>query len=296
MELADLKNYLKKIKSFIYGSILASGSSKGIKFLKSIICIQKDQSWPEEESKWLKRLIEAESNDQEPDHLLHLLHGRLTKTFKVPTNDTIISKNVRCNFRNVSELVDVGINFKPSNTRSSTRIEFLKGWWWFSANVALPPITVNDSTKHILLNLMAYEACRCSINDAWVTSYVCLLDSLIDDADDVKVLRKAWVIENALSGDKEVAKVFKEIAIDLVPNKLAYLEAKNKIQRHYESLRNTLFSQLKNEYFKNPWAFFALLGALIALFLSGVQTYFTVWSPKGTCDDLCMFLKMNHHL
>ncbi|KAM0054007.1 hypothetical protein Hdeb2414_s0006g00190291 [Helianthus debilis subsp. tardiflorus] len=147
----------------------------------------------------------------------------------------------------------------------------------------------------LLENMIAYETYCCSIYDAWVTSYVCLLDSLIDDVEDVKVLRKGWVIHNHLSSDKEVATLFEEIAIDLFPNSLAYHEAMNKIQTHYESLSNTLFSQLKNEYFKSPWAIFALLGALIALFLAGVQTYFTVWSPESKCDDLCVFLKMNHH-
>ncbi|MFS8001904.1 hypothetical protein Hanom_Chr13g01195771 [Helianthus anomalus] len=68
------------------------------------------------------------------------------------------------------------------------------------------------------------------------------------------------------------------------------------IQKHYQSWSNTLISQLKHEYVKSPWAFFALLGALIALFLSSVQAYFTVWSPKGECDDLCTFLKKYHQL
>ncbi|MFS7988134.1 hypothetical protein Hanom_Chr11g01031001 [Helianthus anomalus] len=56
-------------------------------------------------------------------------------------------------FRNVNELVDVGIHFKPSETTSLAHIEFFKGRWWFSANVELPRIIVDDSTKPILLKL-----------------------------------------------------------------------------------------------------------------------------------------------
>ncbi|GKA83119.1 UPF0481 protein-like protein [Tanacetum coccineum] len=128
----------------------------------------------------------------------------------------------------------------------------------------------------MLLNLVAYEMCSCNAHESWVTSYICLLDSLIDHPKDVKTLRKAGVLDNSLRSDEEVAKLFNEIGKDLVPNSLAYLEAKNKIQRHYESWRNTLFSQLKHEYVKSPWAFLALLGALVALVLSGVQAYFSV--------------------
>ncbi|XP_076895030.1 putative UPF0481 protein At3g02645 [Bidens hawaiensis] len=175
---------------------------------------------------------------------------------------------------------------------SSIHIEYIKGWLGFSANVALPPIIVTDSTKPMLLNLMAYESWWCLSHDAWVTSYVSLLDALIDEAKDVKVLRKAWVLQTAFYSDKEIADLVSEIAMDLVPNNYAYLEAKTKIQRHYESWRNTLFSQLKNEYFKSPWAIFVLLGALLALLLTAVQTYSGL---TGECDDLCKFLK-NHHL
>ncbi|XP_076905842.1 putative UPF0481 protein At3g02645 [Bidens hawaiensis] len=179
---------------------------------------------------------------------------------------------------------------------SFARIGFFKGCWGFSANVKLLPISVNDSTKLLLLNLTTYETSKYSIVDSWVTSYVSLLDSLIDDAEDVKILRKAWVLENMQGSDKQVAEFFNEIGTGLPVSDLEYMEVKNQIQRHYGSWRNTLFYQLKNEYFKNPWAIFVLLGALIALFLSVVQTYLSVWSPKSDCDDLCMFLKKNHRL
>ncbi|KAI3667290.1 hypothetical protein L6452_42342 [Arctium lappa] len=177
-----------------------------------------------------------------------------------------------------------------------TEVRFLKRWWLFSADVELPPIIVDDSTKPMLLNLIAHEMCSDDGHEAWVTSYIRLLDSLIDHLEDVKSLRKAGVLENSLGSDKEVAKLFNEIGTDLVPNILAYSEAKHKIQEHYENSTNTRLSELKHEYTHISWAFLAIVGAVMALFLSGVQTYFTVWSPKGECDELCMFLKMNHHL
>ncbi|KAI3804118.1 hypothetical protein L1987_32288 [Smallanthus sonchifolius] len=278
---------VSKMKPFILDNILASGKPKR-KWFDYVLRTRRDQCCREE--------YKMELIDNEPDHLLQLLHRTLTKNAKVPTKDSSTRSNYRCTFRNVNELVDVGIHFKPSDTMSLAHVEFFIGKWWFSANVELPSITVDDSTKPMLLNLIAYEMCSHDAHDAWVTSYICLLDSLIDHPEDVKALRKAGVLENSLGSDKEVAKLFNEIGTDLVPNSLAYSDAKYKIQMHYESWRNTLFSQLKHEYVKSPWAFFALLGALIALLLSGVQAYFTVWSPKGECDGLCTLLKNNHHL
>ncbi|KAJ0475796.1 hypothetical protein HanRHA438_Chr13g0584371 [Helianthus annuus] len=270
-----------KFKQFICGNILVPAKPEK-KWLQSIPCIGNLQSSRGEQNMDFKDV----------DHLLHLLHRTLTKNARIPGMD--LHPHDRCTFRNVNELIDVGIHFKPSGTMSLANIKFTKGRWWFTASVELPSVTVDDSTKPMLLNLIAYE--MCSRNEAWVTSYICLLDSLIDHPEDVKALRKAGVLENSLGSDKEVTKLFNEIGTDLVPNMLAYLDAMNMIQKHYQSWSNTLISQLKHEYVKSPWAFFALLGALIALFLSSVQAYFTVWSPKGECDDLCMFLKKYHHL
>ncbi|PWA99505.1 hypothetical protein CTI12_AA002900 [Artemisia annua] len=223
------------------------------------------------------------------NHLLHLLQTRLTKdkTSGPRAND-------RYTFRNVNELIEVGIRFTPSKIRSLAHINFTK--YGFCANVELPPITIDDATKPMLLNLVAYEMCSNDTNASWVTSYICLMDSLIDHSEDVKVLRKAGILNNRFGSDKEVARLFNEIGTDLVPNNFAYSKARFEIQRHYDSKRNTWISQLKHEYIKSPWAFVALLVGVVGLFLSGVQAYFSVWGIPSHCDSLCLSLKMNHRL
>ncbi|XP_023755640.1 UPF0481 protein At3g47200 [Lactuca sativa] len=266
-----------KIRSFFADNILSPGSQKSRWFCFRSGSVQSDQN----------------SGRESHDHLLHRLHSALTGPRPkneshwiqilscCPKNTRKDEISTRCTFRNVSELADVGIQFKPSNVMSLAHVEFIGGCcrWSFSADVKLPPIIVDDSTKPMLLNLIAYEMCS---NDthAWVTSYISLLDSLIDHPEDVKALRKAGVLDNSLGSDQEVATLFNEIGTGLVPNILAYSKAKYQIQCHYQSLRNTWFSQLKHEYGRSPWSFLALLGALMALFLSGVQTYFTIWSPS----------------
>jgi hypothetical protein len=74
----------------------------------------------------------------------------------------------------------------------------------------LPPIIVDDSTRPKFLNLIAYEMCLDFKNDFGVTSYISFLDSLFNEANDVKILRKAGVLYNCLGSDEEVAKLFNE--------------------------------------------------------------------------------------
>ncbi|XP_076905837.1 UPF0481 protein At3g47200-like [Bidens hawaiensis] len=260
----------KEIKHFIYGKILASGKRKYSNWSKSINFEFGGQYY----------------------HLLHLLYLVHTKEGIVSMKIYDYSSN---DSHSASDLVNVGIFFKPSDGLSLSSVEFSQGWLGNSAKVKLPPIKVNDSTKRTLLNMIAFETCFCESVVSWFTSYVCLLDSLIKEAEDIKVLKKAGVLENMLGADDEVVKFINETATDLVPNNLAYWGLKCKIQRHYESWSNKFISELTSEYYKNTWKFLSLLGALIALFLSAVQTYFTRWSPKGECDDLCNSLK-NHHL
>ncbi|KAJ0715333.1 hypothetical protein HanPI659440_Chr13g0499911 [Helianthus annuus] len=222
-------------------------------------------------------------------HLLELLQTRITNEKSRGT----LPKD-RYTFRNAKELIEVGIHFKPSQTKSLGHINFSS--CGFFANLELPPISVDDSTKHMLLNLVAYEMCSNDTNGSWVTSYICLLDSLMDHAEDVKVLRKAGVLENQLGSDEEVAQLFNEIGRDLVPNSFAYSDVATKIQKHYDSKTNTWISQLKREYIKSPWAFVALFAGLLGLFLSGVQTYFSVFGIQSHCDSFCLYLKKHHHL
>ncbi|XP_076942955.1 UPF0481 protein At3g47200-like [Bidens hawaiensis] len=281
---------LNKFKLFIDGTILAPVKPKKAWLVSILNCFRNDGK-PS-----VSRLDTELDELSPPDHLLNLLHQNLTK--KVPKDNTpTIDSIVPTKFYmyNVNDLVDAGIDFGPSDSMSLAYIEFVQRRWWFSANLELPPITVNKSTKPMLLNLTSYEMLS-RLNDAWVASYVCLLDSLIDHPDDVKLLRKVEVLENSLGSDKEVVKLFRELAIDLAPNNNAYLDAKTKILAHCKSWRNTVIYELKIGYLRSPWTILALFGALTALFLSAVQTYYTAWSPKSTCDDLCMFLKTNHHL
>ncbi|KAL7599036.1 hypothetical protein Lser_V15G26237 [Lactuca serriola] len=207
------------------------------------------------------------------DHLLHRLHTRLTEPS--PNNIESHRNSYKNTFHNVRDLEYVGIRFRPSSVMSLAHVEFV-GRWWLAKILKLPPIIVNDSTKPMLLNLIAYEMCSDDTH-VWVTSYICLLNSLIDHPEDVQALRKAGVIDNSLGSDQEVATLFNEIGTGLVPNNATYSKAKYQIQRYYENLANTRFYELRHEYIINPMAFITVL----ALFLTVVQTFFAIWSIKG---------------
>ncbi|RYR74274.1 hypothetical protein Ahy_A02g008925 [Arachis hypogaea] len=75
----------------------------------------------------------------------------------------------------------------------------------------LPGTVINDLTPYLYHNLIAYEMCPAFNHDFEFFSYFSLMDSLIDDAEDVKDLRAAGVLQNLLGSDEDVAKLFNEL-------------------------------------------------------------------------------------
>ncbi|KAI7992778.1 UPF0481 protein [Camellia lanceoleosa] len=160
----------------------------------------------------------------------------------------------------------------------------------------LPTITVDDSTEAKFLNLIAYEMCGDTPNNLWVTSYICFLDSLIDNPNDVKELRSANILQNCLGSDVEVATLFNKIGKDLVPHPCAYASVKKEIQSHYDNRGKAFIAQFKHRYFKSLWSFLALLGALLALVFSGIQAGYQIWPQDNECDSVCKYIKITRHI
>ncbi|KAG2683580.1 hypothetical protein I3760_10G037700 [Carya illinoinensis] len=196
-------------------------------------------------------------------------------------------------YRNVQELKAAGIHVKRSEANSLRNISFSRKFKFYPGYLWLPPLIVDDSTGPKFLNLIAYEMCLDFKNDFGITSYVSFLDSLIDEASDVKELRKAHVLLNLLGSDYEVAQLFNKIGTDLVPDLDEYKQVQTQIQKYYDKTWVTWVAEFFHNHFSSPWTLLAFLGALLALALSATQTWYTVDSPLGPCDKFCEKFNQN---
>ncbi|KAK5787171.1 hypothetical protein PVK06_041824 [Gossypium arboreum] len=176
--------------------------------------------------------------------------------------------------RNVKELKKVGIWLKASKTSCLTDISFNR--IFFVGKLCLLPITVNDST----MNLIAYEMCPDFYDDFTVTSYMCFLDLLIDEAEDVKDLRAVSILYNRLGSDEEVAKIFNKMNTDLVPSSMISSEFRRKIHNFCKTARINHVAQAYHTYVSSIWTFLAFVGAITALLLGALQTYYTIHQQK----------------
>jgi phage anti-repressor protein len=231
-----------------------------------------------------KTSIGIEKAEMPPAHLLDRLRTRLLCDPKNESNDenTSTGQKVQDNgqsYRNIQELKAAGIQLKRSESSSLADVSFKDQFTFYPGYIYLPPITVDDSTGPKFLNLIAYEMCPDFDNDFGVTSYICFLDSLIDHPDDVKELRNAHILHNLLGSDKEVSRLFNDIATDLVPNPNTYAHVKTQIQNCYASKWKTWIAQVIHDHFSSPWTIVGFTAAVLVFLLTAIQTWYTVFSP-----------------
>ncbi|KAG6745613.1 hypothetical protein POTOM_050111 [Populus tomentosa] len=183
-------------------------------------------------------------------------------------------------YYSVNELKNVGISFMPSNTSVFTDVKFKKTW--LGGALSIPPLSIEEETKPLLLNLAAYETCA-GWNYSRCTSYVCLMHSLIDKPEDVKELRSKGILRSTIGSDDQIAQIFKEITTNLVPNPTAYTEVKRSVESHYRSNFRTWILQNKGRISTAVVKYSFIYGIAV----SAIQAYLAETKEKpgfGNCS------------
>ncbi|KAF3774562.1 UPF0481 protein [Nymphaea thermarum] len=123
----------------------------------------------------------------------------------------------------------------------------------FSGGVlSLPELVLDETSEGMLTNMVAFERMYPQ-SGTGVTSFLSFMDALIDTAEDVSFLGKEGILKNSLGSDEAAAKIFNKFGIHGMCD---------------PSIRQT--------YFTNPWTILSLIGALLLIFLTIVQTAYTV--------------------
>lgn len=209
-------------------------------------------------------------------HLLDLVRSSFipsdgeTEPKRVPTPTHVI----HC----VSKLRRAGIKIttpqgkKEENERSFLHVTFRHGV------IEMPTITMDDFMSSFLLNCVAFEQCYSGCSKHF-TTYVTLLDCLINTYRDVEYLCDRNIIENHFGTEGEVASFVnnqgKDVAVDL---DLCYLSRLfNEVHQYYGSSWHVQWASFKYTYFDTPWSFISALAALVLLVLTVAQTYFAAY-------------------
>ncbi|XP_052174621.1 putative UPF0481 protein At3g02645 isoform X2 [Diospyros lotus] len=210
---------------------------------------------------------------KKPIHLLELVQTKFVDDEEIRNGTRKKPSSNWCSYRSVKELKSVGIHLQCSEkSRRFSDITF--DYMLLYGRLSLPHITIDDGTKSLLLNLVAFEACDTQSNFG-VSSYVYFMDTLIDHAEDVKELRSKGVILNLLGSDQQVADLFNEISENLVPDSEVFGNVKHRLNNFYTSHRRLWLAECLHNHFRSPWAIIAFFAAIVVLGLTIAQTVFS---------------------
>ncbi|OVA02934.1 Protein of unknown function DUF247 [Macleaya cordata] len=177
-----------------------------------------------------------------------------------------------------SELYEFGIQFKKVGSYKNIKFDRNK------AILNLPSILINDFYVRSYINMKAFEQ-RVG-EDRKFNSYICLIGILVQSAKDVRVLQSQGIIINGLDSDEAVVEVIKELRKDAVVDRMGesslVLEQMSGYCKQSTVVRKRKFrnwiSNLRENYFGNPWTSISVAAAAFLLLLTVIQTVYTVCS------------------
>ncbi|CAL4992339.1 unnamed protein product [Urochloa decumbens] len=173
-----------------------------------------------------------------------------------------------------TDLYNAGIRFSVSKTESLRDISFRRGV------LSLPKRDIQDSTERMLQNLMAFEQLHVGAGND-VTAYVFFMNTIVNSAVDVALLRSKGIIHNALGSDDAVVRLLGRISRKVVLDPDSTLDHVHRqlnvyCRNHVRATLYTWWANLINTYFRNPWTFLSLTAATLLLVFGITQTVYAI--------------------
>ncbi|KAG6670446.1 hypothetical protein I3843_Q064400 [Carya illinoinensis] len=206
-------------------------------------------------------------------HLLDLVRSSfIPPDHEFPPNEGNVPTHIiHC----VSKLRRSGIRLTPGKAESFMVVKFKHGV------IEMPRIAIDDFMSSFLVNCVAFEQCHKS-RFKHVTTYVTLLDYLVNSAKDVEYLSDRNIIENDYGTEGEVARFInnmgKEVAFDF--DKCYLSKLFNDVHNYHQNSWHVQLASFKYTYFDTPWSFISALAAFVLLVLSFLQTFYTIYGVR----------------
>ncbi|GJX32510.1 UPF0481 protein-like protein [Tanacetum coccineum] len=181
------------------------------------------------------------------DHILGFLH----KSYQNPDRDSSrLRKTVKPH--SVVKLDRLGVRFS----------NILDAKW--------PMATKLKYSRNLIIYEQSAQVQTC------VTSYMCVMDYLIDTPEDVAKLVRSQVLVNVIGSNEEAADIINDICKQVPFKDFYYEDELKQMDEYYNAYWPNLIAELRRKYFKNPQGFIVLLAGIVLFILIVVQTVYGV--------------------
>eukprot|EP00253_Pinus_taeda_P006616 PITA_06616 len=149
---------------------------------------------------------------------------------------------------------------------------------FYFVGVKFSPTDTN--TEVILRNLVAFEA---SIAPGALVfrRYIDFMNGIIDEIEDVKLLRESGIICNHLLSDREVSSLWNSLGKSVIVTNVVYLDKVIEDLNKYHSRKwKVVVVVFVNHYIFGSWKFLSLVAAAILLIVTCMQAYCSVYNCR----------------
>ncbi|XP_023904595.2 putative UPF0481 protein At3g02645 isoform X1 [Quercus suber] len=143
------------------------------------------------------------------------------------------------------------------------KLSSLENW---QTRLVIPQFVVTDETEELFRNLMALEQCHYP-TEAYICSYILLLDDLINSKEDVELLVEEGIIVNSLGSNEAVANMVNKFGQEIMEINSYYFDVADAIYKHYRSPWNQNMASLKKIYFRDIWRGTATVVGVLVLIM-----------------------------
>ncbi|XP_038708774.1 UPF0481 protein At3g47200-like [Tripterygium wilfordii] len=245
----------------VFHKLIAPDASGGFPTLKELaLLFFKSTSNSSEEA--LNSKINEEVN-----HLLHLLYNRYLPSNPMHSPDEETYEVIHC----ATSLSQAGVVFQKNTTNDMFDIHFHNGTF------KIRPLRVHHFTDSLFRNLVAFEQCQ---HDSihYITSYIMLMDRLIDTANDVELLQRKGIIVNELSCGDDVSNLFNNLCKEFGFKKFYFAGLCNQVNAYAKTRWHRYIASARRDYFNNPWSIMSFLAAVAFIVLTFLQTLYSLLS------------------
>ncbi|GLJ34730.1 hypothetical protein SUGI_0698900 [Cryptomeria japonica] len=181
------------------------------------------------------------------------------------------------------ELTRVGVKISPVLFKAARAFEPICSairWIRFdekTSTLYLPQIRITPDSDLIMRSIVAMEV---SIKDRYdpmpMTMFCKFIDELIDNEEDVAVLRKADVIKNFLGSNHQVAYLFNSLpqGIPYRSNCKVIDDVRRGLHKYTKRKYKILWSEFVSAYFSKPWLVAGSMAATLLLLMTVAQVFY----------------------
>uniref|UniRef100_A0A0E0MMX7 Uncharacterized protein n=1 Tax=Oryza punctata TaxID=4537 RepID=A0A0E0MMX7_ORYPU len=190
-----------------------------------------------------------------------------------------------------NELQDYGVKFCANKNQQRKIFDVT----FECKTISIPRFEINFGSKILLANFFAHDQIthqpgiqikgQPGNSVGPVTSYVVLMNSLINTKEDVMVLQRKGILDNLLSNEEEVANFFNKLGrcalVDVREHR--YTSMFNDINKYWKSTLNICkyLVIFRTKHFRNPWTGLSLAGALMVLVFSCTSMIIAILNYRG---------------